>query len=84
MLSDLPVGTKLYEHPLPPADVVRDAERYRWLVDNSYDRDGFLQFQVWKHSWEPHSQTGIPIEWKCRVRGPAIDAAIDAAMKEMK
>ena len=24
---------KLYTHPLPPDDVVRDAERYRWLRD---------------------------------------------------
>ena len=23
-------GTRLYEHPLPPDDVVRDGERYRW------------------------------------------------------
>lgn len=58
----------------------RDGARYRWLVSNSFDRQGFTQFHVWQHTWEPHSQTGEPTEWKCRVRGPALDAAIDAAM----
>jgi hypothetical protein len=58
----------------------RDAARYRWLVENSFDRQGRTQFHVWRHTWEPHSQTGEPTEWQARVRGPALDAAIDAAM----
>ena len=58
----------------------KDAERYRWLVANSFDCEGVPQLHVWLHSWEPHSQTGEPTEWKQRVRGPAIDRAIDAAM----
>ena len=59
----------------------KDAARYRWLVNNSYDRDGVTQLHVWKHTWEPHSQNGEPTEWKCRARGPAIDRAIDDAMQ---
>lgn len=62
------------------SDLARDAARYRWLVENSFDREGSTQLHVWLHTWEPHSQTGEPTEWKCRVRGPAIDRAIDGAM----
>lgn len=58
----------------------KDAERYRWLVANSFDRQR-TQLHVWVHTWEPHSQTGEPIEWKHRVRGTAIDEAIDTAMR---
>ena len=39
-------GTRLYEHPLPPADVVRDAERYRWLRDV-----GCYEFKPFVQSW---------------------------------
>ncbi len=56
-----------------------DAARYRWLAENSFDRPGVTQFHVWQHTWEPHSKTGEPTEWKCRVRGTAIDRAIDDA-----
>lgn len=56
-----------------------DAERYRWLCENSFTKEGVTQFHVWKHSWEPHSETGRPTEWVQRVRGPALDRFIDAA-----
>ena len=70
--------------PTPPStEDQKDAERYRWLIDNSFDK-GITQFHVWKHSWEPHSKTGEQIEWKQRISGPPLNAAIDAAMQEDK
>ena len=61
----------------------RDAKRWRFLMENSYDSGSVTQFHVWIHSWEPHSKTGEPTEWKQRVRGIAlidfIDRAIEAA-----
>jgi len=61
----------------------RDAQRWRFLMENSYDSESVTQFHVWEHSWEPHSKTGEPTEWKQRVRGIAlidfIDRAIEAA-----
>ena len=61
----------------------RDAKRWRFLMENSYDSESVTQFHVWEHSWEPHSQTGEPTEWKQRVRGIAlidfIDRDIEAA-----
>lgn len=62
-------------------DAEKDATRWRFLVDNSFDKDGVTQFHVWEHSWEPHSQTGEPTEWKQRVRGPALDRFIDRAIE---
>ena len=62
----------------------KDAERYQWLVANSFDKSGVTQFHIWKHSWEPHSKTGEQIEWSQRIRGPALDTFIDAAMQEDK
>jgi hypothetical protein len=63
----------------------RDAQRWRFLMDNSYDSQSVTQFHVWEHSWEPHSKTGEPTEWKQRVRGIAlidfIDRAIEAKLK---
>lgn len=62
----------------------RDAQRWRFLMENSYDSESATQFHIWEHSWEPHSQTGEPTEWKQRVRGIAlidfIDRAIEAAL----
>ena len=70
--------------PTPPvSEDQKDAERYRWLIDNSFNK-GITQFHVWKHTWEPHSKTGEQIEWKQRISGPPLDAAIDAAMQEDK
>ena len=64
----------------------RDAQRWRFLMENSYDSESATQFHVWEHSWEPHSKTGEPTEWKQRVRGIAlidfIDRAIEAKLKE--
>jgi len=61
----------------------RDAQRWRFLMENSYDSESVTQFHVWEHSWEPHSKTNEPTEWKQRVRGIAlidfIDRAIEAA-----
>lgn len=59
-----------------------DAARYRWLVENSFDREDQTQLHIWLHWEQPHSQTGEPTEWKCRVRGPAIDRVIDDAMSQ--
>ena len=71
--------------PTPPVSEDRkDAERYLWLVANSFDKSGVTQFHIWKHSWEPHSKTGEQIEWSQRIRGPALDTFIDAAMQEDK
>lgn len=50
--------------PTPPVSEDRkDAERYLWLVANSFDKSGVTQFHIWKHSWEPHSKTGEQIEF---------------------
>ena len=71
--------------PTPPVSEDRKgAERYQWLVANSFDKSGVTQFHIWKHSWEPHSKTGEQIEWSQRIRGPALDTFIDAAMQEDK
>jgi hypothetical protein len=58
----------------------KDAERYRWLCNNNFDRQS-VQVHTWYHWWEPHSQTGEPTEWKARVCGGALDQIIDRAMK---
>lgn len=65
---------------LQPADQARDAARYRWLCSNNFDRQA-TQIQCWVHSWEPHSVTGEPTEWKYRQCG-TLDAVIDNAMAE--
>jgi len=89
-----PAGTSLYTSPpaqrKPLTSQERDAQRWRFLMENSYDSNRVTQFHVWEHSWNPHSQTGEPTEWKQRVRGIAlidfIDRAIEAAhgIKENK
>lgn len=67
----------LYTNPLPPADVVRDAERLDWLLinpDATVCSDGaYGPFHVW-------------FRYSNRTTKPAntARAAIDAAMKEMK
>ena len=58
----------------------RDADRYRWLCGNNFDREGTTQVHTWLRTWELHSQTGQPIEWTQRVRGSTLDSVIDAAM----
>lgn len=74
-------GTDIQRKPLMSQE--RDAQRWRFLMENSYDSESVTQFHVWEHSWEPHSQTGELTEWKQRVRGIAlidfIDRAIEAA-----
>ena len=62
------------------SELRKDANRYRWLISNSFDRDEVTQLHVWIHQWKPHSLTGDPAEWKARVRGPAIDRVIDEAL----
>lgn len=59
----------------------KDAMRWRFLLNNSYDKEGVTQFHIWQHSWEPHSQTGEPIEWKQRLTGYTLDSFIDLAIK---
>ena len=89
--GDLPEGDyELYTPPpaqrKPLTSQERDAQRWRFLMENSYDSESVTQFHVWEHSWEPHSKTGEPTEWKQRVRGIAlidfIDRAIEAKLKE--
>jgi hypothetical protein len=63
--------------------VRRDAERYRWLCENSFDREGVTQVALFLKTWEPHSQTGEPTMWSQRIRGPAIDVFIDAARAQL-
>lgn len=57
--------------------IEEDAARYRWLVNNSFDKTGVTQIHLTVHTWEPHSVTGEQTEWVARVRGSAIDAEID-------
>jgi hypothetical protein len=59
-----------------------DAERYRWLCANNFDSQGFTQIHTFVHTWEPHSQTGEPTEWKQRVRGGALDPIIDREIEK--
>ena len=75
---------KLYTSPpqrKPLTSQERDAQRWRFLMENSYDSQSVTQFHVWEHSWEPHSQTGEPTEWKQRVRGIALIDFIDRAIE---
>lgn len=66
--------TPLYTHPLPPDDVVRDAERYKWLRkvapnmywDNHDKEIGFVRFDTKAYLWKPEM----------------FDAAIDKAIGE--
>lgn len=62
------------------AGLRKDAERYRWMCSNNFDRHGVTQIHTWLQTWEPHSKTGEPTEWTRRIRGGTLDAAIDAAM----
>jgi len=62
------------------SELRKDAERYRWLVCNSFNRNGVTQLHVWVHEWHPHSDTGEPTEWKARIIGPAIDRVIDEVL----
>lgn len=59
----------------------RDAERYRWLCNNNFDRDR-LQIHTFVQWYEPHSVTGEPQVWSGRLRGSALDGVIDKAMAE--
>lgn len=67
-----------FTHPAPsvPADVVRDAERYRWLRDNwftmgaSYPEDT-VKFHLGNARWSEQPESNL-------------DAAIDAAMLAAK
>ena len=86
--EDFPTSNLILLYTTPPqrkplTSQERDAKRWRFLMENSYDSESVTQFHVWEHSWEPHSQTGEPTEWKQRVRGIAlidfIDRAIEAA-----
>ena len=69
-------------HRKPLTSQERDAQRWRFLMENSYDSESVTQFHVWEHSWEPHSQTGEPTEWKQRVRGIALIDFIDRAIEQ--
>ena len=59
-----------------------DADRYRWLCRNNFDREK-MQVHTWIQTWEPHSQTGEPTQWTQRVRGGAyLSEVIDAALRQ--
>ena len=68
----------LYTNPLPPDDVVRDAERYRFLRDETYLVNPIVAV-VWKRNDDRDES-----EWVNTVDGYTLDCHIDAAMKEMK
>jgi len=76
---DTALGWEPKRKPLTSQE--RDAQRWRFLMDNSYDSQSVTQFHVWEHSWEPHSKTGEPTEWKQRVRGIALIDFIDRAIE---
>lgn len=71
--KEIPIGAMLYLRPLPPDDVVRDAARYKWLRDRGCGPTLEESVLVIKGSDPEHSL--LPDE---------LDAAIYAAMKEMK
>lgn len=73
-----PTAHALYEHPLPPDDVVRDAERYRFLRDEAYLVNPVVAV-VWKRN-DDRTES----EWVNTVDGYSLDCHIDAAMEEMK
>lgn len=60
----------VYTNPLPPDDVVRDAERYRWLRSANWFATRIIHEA-------PYGRTSHD-SWE------HLDATIDAAMKEMK
>ena len=67
------MSDKLTPHPLPPDDVVRDAERYRFIRKQCVFEQRYISVAIpTTYSWEivriPHD----------------LDAVIDAAMKEQK
>lgn len=65
----------LYEHPLPPADVVRDAERYKWLRERNWSDSPLCVVT------KPYEAVKLGYDCPSHNR---LDAAIDAAMKGMK
>ena len=69
----LPLGTKLYTHPAPgvPDDVVKYAERYRWLRDSDHWPAPFASSQ------EPEPVRGTDLD-------SAIDAAMLTATQTQK
>lgn len=73
-----PTAHALYEHQLPPDDVVRDAARYRFLRDEAYLVNPVVAV-VWKRNDDREES-----EWVNTVDGYSLDCHIDAAMKEMK
>ena len=72
-----PTAHALYEHPLPPDDVVRDAERYRWLRNQERNPDFYSDQPYWEASRVQPGTGHI-------FRKENLDAAIDAAMKGEK
>lgn len=72
------VGSKLYANPLPPNDVVRDAERYRFLRDEACLVNPIVAV-VWKRNDDRNES-----EWVNTVDSYSLDCHIDAAMEEVK
>ena len=65
----------LYAHPMPPDDVIRDAERYRWLREQTKPEDFYSGAPAWEVSYQANGMGQI-------MRNEILDAAIDRAMKE--
>lgn len=70
------IPDRLYEHPLPPDDVVRDAARYRWLRNHG---TGFCEFAIYVDE-DGISQRGSRFNQIPEM----LDAAVDAAMEKIK
>lgn len=68
----------VYTSLLPPDDVVRDAERYRFLRDEAYLVNPLVAV-VWKRN-DGRDES----EWVNTVDGYSLDCHIDAVMKEIQ
>lgn len=96
--EEYPIGRELFKqtyrlgtHPAPAADVVRDAERYRWLRDTNHDLSIRSNSEHLDPLQVPVIYIGHPEDrWTLGSFASAyvgdkfdraIDAAIDAAMK---
>lgn len=76
------VGEIDYE-PAPPADLVRDAERYRWLRNPDTDAALVLDKKVGWREYDEGTRTGgyAIYEYRC---GDDLDEKVDAAIERDK
>ena len=71
------------QQPEQPADLVRDAERYRWLRDPSTDVATVIDKKVGWREYDEQTKTGGYGIYEYR-GGDELDAAIDAARAAQK